>query len=85
MLLIKIIGLEQEMTNHHQEVARQIVEGFRNALGGEAREYVTESQFEDLEQNIHQALAHERKHIVDLMEAVVRSLRSGIDKPDLGL
>ncbi len=73
------------MTNHHQELALQIVEGFRNALGGEAREYITESQFEDLAQAIHQALAHERGHIVDLMEAVVRSLRSGVDKPEIGL
>lgn len=73
------------MTNHHQGLAAQIVEDFRNALSGEAREYITESQLEDLAQAIHRALAHERGHIVDLMEAVVRSLRSGVDKPEIGL
>ncbi len=73
------------MTNHHQELAQQIVEEFRGSLSGEAREYISESQFEDLSQNIHRALAHERGHIVDLMEAVVRSLRSGVDKPEIGL
>jgi hypothetical protein len=73
------------MANHHQELAAQIVEEFRNALSGEACEYITESQLEDLTQAIHRALAHERSHIVDLMEAVVRSLRSGVDKPELGL
>jgi hypothetical protein len=73
------------MTNHHQELARQIVEGFRESLSGEAREYISEAQFEDLTQNIHQALSHERRHIVDLMEAVIRSLRSGVDRPELGL
>ncbi|MDH3526180.1 MAG: hypothetical protein OEN52_11505 [Gammaproteobacteria bacterium] len=73
------------MTNHHQELARQIVEDFRDSLAGEAREYVTESQFGDLAQAIQRALAHERGHIVDLMEAVLRSLRSGLDKPELGL
>jgi hypothetical protein len=73
------------MTNHHQKLAREIVEGFRNSLSGEAREYIAESQLEDLAQNIHRALAQERGHIADLMEAVVRSLRSGVDKPELGL
>ena len=73
------------MTNHHQELAAEIVADFRNALSGEAREYITESQLEDLTQAIHRALAHERGHIVDLLDAVVRSLRSGVDKPELGL
>jgi hypothetical protein len=73
------------MTNHHETLAKQVVEQFRQSLGDEARAHITSAQFEDLEQSIHLLLSSERDHIADLMEAVVRTLRSGVDKPELEL
>jgi predicted house-cleaning noncanonical NTP pyrophosphatase (MazG superfamily) len=73
------------MTDHHEALARQAVEQFRQSLSHEAREYVTNAQFEDLEQLILELLASERGHIVDLVEALARTLRSGVEKPDLEL
>ncbi len=73
------------MTNHHEALAKQAVEQFRQSLSHEARECITAAQLEDLEQSIHTLLSHERGHIADLMEAVARTLRSGVDKLELEL
>ncbi|MDX1696655.1 MAG: hypothetical protein R3308_00120 [Thiohalobacterales bacterium] len=73
------------MTNHHETLARQAVEQFRQSLGDAAREHITDAQFEDLTQLIHRLLSNERGHIADLMEAVARTLRSGTDRPELEL
>lgn len=73
------------MTDHHEALAREAVERFRQSLSHEAREYITNAQFDDLEQMILELLARERGHIVDLVEALARTLRSGVEKPDLEL
>ena len=73
------------MTDHHEALARKLVEEFRNSLSDEARKNITSAQFADLEQSVHLLLSNERGHIADLMEAVVRTLRSGVDKPELEL
>ena len=73
------------MTDHHEALAREAVERFRQSLSHEAREYITNAQFEGLEQMILELLARERGHIVDLVEALARTLRSGVEKPDLEL
>jgi hypothetical protein len=73
------------MSDHHQEVAREAVERFRDSLDAAAREHISAAQFEDLQQMIQQLLSLERSHIADLMAAFVRTLRSGVEKPDLDL
>ncbi|MCK5382459.1 MAG: hypothetical protein KAJ65_01765 [Gammaproteobacteria bacterium] len=73
------------MTNHHDVLAKQAVEQFRQALSHETREYITAAQLEDLEQSISELLSRERGHIADLVEALARTLRSGVDKPELEL
>jgi DNA-binding SARP family transcriptional activator len=76
---------ETNMTDHHLQQARQLVDDFRNSLGGEAREYISEAQFEELAAAVHHLLAREHEHITDLLEALVRTLRGGVDKPEIGL
>lgn len=73
------------MTNHHERLAKQAVEQFRQSLSDEAREHITAAQLEDLEQSLHLLLSRERDHIADLVEALARTLRSGVDKPELEL
>lgn len=73
------------MTDHHLQLARQVVADFRNSLSGEAREYITEAQFDDLVAAVHHLLVREHEHITDLLEALVRTLRGGVDKPDIDL
>ncbi|MGD2138538.1 MAG: hypothetical protein PVF08_09795 [Gammaproteobacteria bacterium] len=73
------------MNDHHQEQARQAVEHFRDSLGETVRNQITAAQFEDLQQLIQQLLSRERSHIADLMAAFARTLRSGVDKPEIGL
>jgi hypothetical protein len=73
------------MTNHHGRRAQQLVEQFAQSLSEAARSHITAAQFRDLEQSIGGLLAHEHDHIADLLEAFARSLRSGADRPELGL
>lgn len=73
------------MTDHHLQLARELVDDFRKSLSGEAREYITEAQFDDLVEAVHRLLAREHEHITDLLEALVRTLRGGVDKPEIGL
>ena len=73
------------MTDHHLQLSRQVVDEFRNSLSGEALEYVAEAQFDDLVAAIHHLLVREHQHITDLLEALVRTLRDGVEKPEIGL
>jgi hypothetical protein len=73
------------MTDHHLQLSRQVVDEFRNSLSGEAQEYITEAQFDDLVAAVHGLLVREHAHITDLLEALVRTLREGLDKPEIGL
>jgi len=73
------------MSDHHQELSRQTVERFRGSLDESVREHITAAQFEDLQQMIQQLLSQERSHIADLMAAFARTLRSGVDKPEIDL
>jgi hypothetical protein len=76
---------EPAMTDHHLQLSRQVVDEFRNSLGGEALEYITEAQFDDLVAAVHRLLVREHEHITDLLDALVRTLRDGVDKPEIGL
>lgn len=73
------------MTDHHLRLARQVVDDFRNSLSAEAREYISEAQFEELVAAVYRLLAREHEHITDLLEALVRTLRGGLEKPEIGL
>jgi len=73
------------MTDHHEELAREAVERFRDSLSDAAREHISAAQFEDLQQMIQHLLSRERGHIADLMAAFARTLRSGVEKPDIDL
>ena len=66
------------MTDRHLRLAREVVDDFRNSLSGEA-------QFDDLVAAIHGFVTREHEHITDLLEALVRTLRGGEDKPEIGL
>jgi hypothetical protein len=73
------------MTDHHLRLARQAVDDFRNSLSAEAREYISEALFEELVAAVYRLLAREHEHITDLLEALVRTLRGGLEKPEIGL
>jgi hypothetical protein len=73
------------MTDHHEALAKQVVEQFRQSLSLEARDYISAAQFQDLEQSIRELLSRERSHIADLVDTLARRLRSGADKPELEL
>jgi hypothetical protein len=73
------------MSDHHEELAREAVERFRDSLNAAVREHISAAQFEDLQQMIQQLLSQERSHIADLMAAFARTLRSGVEKPDIEL
>ena len=73
------------MGDHHEQQSREAVERFRDSLDDIARDHISAAQFEDLQQLIQQLLSRERSHIADLMAAFARSLRNGVDMPEIGL
>ena len=73
------------MTDHHEELAREAVERFRESLSDAARANISAAEFEDLQQMIQHLLSQERGHIADLIAAFARTLRSGVDRPELDL
>jgi hypothetical protein len=73
------------MTNHHEMLAKQVVEQFTETLDDSVRTRITAAQLDDLEQAIRKLLSHERAHIAELMEGFARTLRSGVDTPELEL
>ena len=73
------------MTDHRLQLSRQVVDDFRNSLSGEAREYIPEAQFDELVAAIHGLLLREHEHITNLLDALVRTLRDGVAKPEIGL
>jgi hypothetical protein len=73
------------MTNHHDTLAKEVIEQFRQSLSPEAREQITAAQFGELEQSIRDLLSRERGHIAELVGALARTLRSGTDKAEMEL
>lgn len=76
---------DRDMADHHEALAKEVVGQFSGSPGREACEYISAAQFEDLQQSGRELLSRERGHIADLMEALARTLRSGVDKPELEL
>ena len=73
------------MTEHHQKLASELVEQFRQSLSEEARASIPSARFQDLEQSVSRLLSHEHNHIAAVLEAYARTLRSGADKLELEL
>jgi hypothetical protein len=73
------------MSNHHQELADQVVTAFRGHLDSAEQERIGEARFRELHQLVCEALSVERQTITDRVQGLLRELRREIEKPELEL
>lgn len=73
------------MINRHQEQANKIVSAFKDALDESTCQQITDSQFEILALMIRDALKDELATAAELVEEIVRKLRSESEKTGIGM
>ena len=73
------------MTEETQELAEKVVATFKHNLSETAREQIRDADFNELALMIREAISEELSRATDMVEEVVRKLRSETDKPELGL
>ncbi len=73
------------MTEETEELAEKVVAIFKHNLSDAAREQIREADFNELALMIREAISEELSRATDMVEEVVRKLRSEADKPELGL
>ncbi len=73
------------MANHHWEVASRLVLAFKEELDSDARDSISEAQYNELAQMISDAIAEEVSGAADQVEELANRLRSLAQKREIGL
>jgi len=73
------------MAKKHEFLARKVVKAFRDGLNKEARAAVGDMGFGELEAMIREALSEDRAHTAEMVEGLLKRLRSAVDKPEIEL
>jgi hypothetical protein len=73
------------MSNHHHELADQVVAAFRTHLEGAEQKNIGEAHFRELHRLVCEALSVERQEIVDRVQGLAQELRREVEKPALEL
>ena len=73
------------MSNRHQELAEKAVEVFKSKLSEQARQDISDAQFEELTNIIKEALSQELGTAVNLVEELAKNLRTEVERPELEL
>ncbi len=73
------------MTEETQELAEKVVATFKHNLSETARKQIRDADFNELTLMIREAISEELAKATDMVEEVVRKLRSETDKPEIGL
>ena len=78
-------GEHTTMSNRHQELAEKAVEVFKSKLSEQARQDISDAQFEELTNIIKEALSQELGTAVNLVEELAKNLRTEVERPELEL
>jgi len=73
------------MSDHHQELANQVVAAFRKLFQPAEQELIGEVRFRELHRLVREALSAELESITDQVQERLRELRNEVEKPELGL
>jgi hypothetical protein len=73
------------MSDHHQELADQVVAAFRGHLNSAEQETIGEARFRELHELVCEALSAERETINDRVQELLQDLRKEIERPELEL
>jgi hypothetical protein len=73
------------MADRHQELAQKVVNTFKQSLSDQARDQITDAQFNELVLMIREAISEELKDAAELIDGIAKRLRSQTDDQELGL
>lgn len=73
------------MVDRHQQLAHKVVEAFKALLSENARQQISETELNELALMIREALSEELESAAASVEELARTLRTNIDRPELGL
>ena len=73
------------MSNHHQELADEVVAAFRTHFEPAEQESIGEARFRELHQLVCEALSAELVTTTDQVQKLLQELRKEVDRPELEL
>jgi len=73
------------MSDHYEDIAKTLVEGFKMSINEDARSQITAAQFNDLARAIQKTLSVEKSKVVSQIEVTIKKLRSEVDRPEIEL
>ena len=73
------------MSNHNLKLAQKVVEAFKKNVSAEAREHISERDFNVLALIVQEALSLEIAEAVEMVDELEKRLKEMEEQPDLGL
>lgn len=73
------------MNDHNEQLAKKVVEVFKNNISAEARGHISETEFNELTQIVREALSLEMAEAVEMVAELEKRMKARTDNPDLDL
>ena len=73
------------MNDHNEQLAKKVVEVFKNNISAEARVHISETEFNELAQIVREALSLEMAEAVEMVAELEKRMKARTDNPDLDL
>jgi len=73
------------MSTESNVLADKVVIAFKNILSEEAKSHISEKEFDELNQIVHQALSQQLTKTADIIYEVSQQLRCMTEHQDIGL
>lgn len=73
------------MDNRNEQLAHRVVEAFKNNITAEAREHISETDFNVLAVIVQEALSLEMAEAVEMVDTLERRLKELNGRPEIGL
>jgi hypothetical protein len=73
------------MNCHNEQLAKKVVEVFKNNISADARAHISEAEFDELAQIVREALSLEMTEAVEMVAELEKRMKARTDQPDLGL
>ena len=73
------------MSNQNEKLAQKVVEAFKKNVSAEAREHISERDFNVLALIVQEALSLEMAEAVEMVDELEKRLKKMEEHPELGL
>jgi len=73
------------MNDHNEQLAKKVVEVFKQNISAEARAHISQAEFDELAQIVREALSIELTEAIEMVAELERRLKDRTDRPDMSL